>query len=90
MIFTTFTKSIYEIDRDNKRIRRLTGAKPATERQGDGEWRPYQLVSLIEVGSEVFIEWPTPIPLLEGSPSEAVPMTITSSVISIVEETTLS
>lgn len=42
----TQTKSVYEIDADNKRIRRLQGVKDATARQGkDGDWRTYRDIS---------------------------------------------
>lgn len=39
------TYSTYEIDDDGKRIRRMAGVNPATERQGqDGQWRVFYLI----------------------------------------------
>jgi len=50
-LITTDSGSVYELDEDQKRIRRLSGAKPPTPRQGsDGEWRQYE--GLDRVGPE--------------------------------------
>ena len=48
--------SEYEIDTDNKRVRRLAGVNPATNRQGkDGEWKTY--VHLDRMGGGYFFDW---------------------------------
>lgn len=71
------------VDEDKKLICRLTGARAALPRQGvDGEWKPYESVS-IEPGKSAIITWPASVPLLEGSPSGAIPATLTSFVVAI-------
>ncbi len=80
--FETVSGSAYELDEANRRIRRLRGAHAPRARQGaDGEWREYRVVSPVHVGEPVFIFWPKDTtPLLPGSPDEAEPGTITSTV----------
>lgn len=80
--FETVSGSAYEIDADRNRIRRLRGAHAPRARQGaDGEWREYRAVSPVRVGEPVFIYWPKETtPLLPGSPTEAEPATVTSTV----------
>jgi hypothetical protein len=81
MIFTTRSGSVYDVDTDTKQIRRLSGLHAPQARQGkDGEWRPYEAISKIEVGYHVCIAWPEGTPLHEGSPPWATPSTITSVV----------
>lgn len=47
MVVKTLTGSIYEIIENEKRIRRLYGAKDPTSRQGtDGEWKEYYSIML--------------------------------------------
>lgn len=42
LTFSTETGSIYEVDPANRRVRRITGHRPPTERQGsDGEWKTF-------------------------------------------------
>jgi len=94
MIFKTATGSTYEIDETNKRVRRLSGVKAATARQGkDGDWRPYVDITEVKVGSPVMIFWdPASTPKLAetlelekelGHEIPASPSTITSPVASI-------
>lgn len=88
MEFTTKSGSVYEVDYVNKRIRRLSGKKDATGRQGpDGEWRTYKDIhpSQIELGSMVMIQWDNSVPLLNGSPEGCLPGTLTSKVVSVWE-----
>jgi hypothetical protein len=86
--FTTQSGSKYEVDTDNKRIRRLTGKNEPTRRQGvDGNWRNYDTIvpELITIGEQVAIFWTKDTPLLDETPEEdrkiAVPTTITSAVV---------
>lgn len=52
--FTTIN-STYEIDHDNKRVRRLTGVNPPTEAFGqDGVWRDFEMVSDTHWGGRIF------------------------------------
>ena len=94
MIFRTETNSHYEIDETNKRIRRLSGEKPATSRQAkDGDWRTYKHISGIKHGNNVMIVWDdTNTPLLPGTAeiagkikgrTLAVPTTVTSRIVEI-------
>lgn len=54
IIKTTF--SVYEVDRENCRIRRLTSDHEPTPRQGqDGEWRGYEDLRFMNDG--MFIIW---------------------------------
>lgn len=58
--FSTITGSLYEVDPDAKRIRRITGVDAPTARQGpDGEWRDYErlIPDPVEPGREVTIVW---------------------------------
>jgi hypothetical protein len=82
--FTTVSGSLYEVDATNKRIRRLSGNKPPTERQGN-DWKQYDSISAIEVGQPVLIIWNEGTPLLPDSPEGALPTTMTSFVQSIEE-----
>lgn len=83
--FKTETGSMYEVDYENSRIRRLSGVKDPTSRQGkDGEWRTYQDL-ILKKGSNCFIFWdPKTTPLLEGSIG-GEPSTITSPVKEIMD-----
>jgi len=56
MKFKTVTGSIYEVD--GMRVRRLTGAKDPTPRQGeDGEWKDCLEMSNISIGQSVIFGW---------------------------------
>ncbi len=80
--FTTETGSRYEVNTTDKQARRVTGIKPATNRQGDG-WKSYEDISDIVIGKSVAIFWdPKTTPLLEGS-TGGIPATVTSCVVSI-------
>jgi len=59
MKFKTFSGSVYELDLNNKRIRRLNGNKAPTERQGaDGEWKTYaSLLNEPQVDKSLVIVW---------------------------------
>ncbi len=84
MTFTTQSGSTYELDVERKRVRRLSGARAPEPRLGtDGGWRSYKDVSDVRRGACVFITWPEGTPLHAGSPSWAVPSTITSPVVEV-------
>lgn len=58
MRFTTISGSLYEVDLDNKKIRRLNGKADPTPRQGkDGEWQGYLNNLTVVVGEPVIIAW---------------------------------
>ncbi len=85
----TETGSIYEIDTELQRIRRLSGNKSPTARQGqDGEWKTYEHLSAIEVGKGLTIIWnPENTKPLHPVPAGYfnIPMTETSFIVSIEE-----
>lgn len=94
MVFVTSTGSTYEVDLENKRIRRLSGEHDPTPRQGrDGDWRSYLEITPIEVNAPVGIFWdPKTTPKLQetqaleeqlGCDLGAAPATLTSPVRSI-------
>jgi hypothetical protein len=58
MIFTTESGSNYELDLERQRIRRLSGSRPSTNRQGsDGEWKEFFSISVPTIGQELIIVW---------------------------------
>lgn len=84
-IVTTESKSIYEIDNANKKVRRLSGKGNVPLRLGtDGQWNPYDSIQGMIVGSNMIILWGKNVPLLPGNDA-GVAATITSPVISIEE-----
>lgn len=51
--------SIYEIDEQDRQVRRLEGFTVPTARFGaNGAWRPYAHLSPLEVGKRMVITWP--------------------------------
>jgi hypothetical protein len=53
-VITAF--SIYEVDFDNRRVRRVSGVDRPTPRQGaDGEWKSYLSVSMFDEG--LLFQW---------------------------------
>ena len=66
MRFTTISGSVYEVDTETKKIRRLNGKKDPSPRQGkDGEWQEYLNELTVEVGEPVWIQWAAPKQLTE-------------------------
>ena len=56
--FETETGSLYEVDEEANKVRRLIGVKDPTPRQGsDGEWKSYKDRSDIVVGRGVLFLW---------------------------------
>ena len=50
--------SLYEVDLNSNMIRRLTGSKDPTPRQGkDGEWKHFVSISNIEINTCALIVW---------------------------------
>jgi hypothetical protein len=78
MWFETLSGSVYEVNSEEKKIRRLTGRVSATKRQGqDGEWREYQQ-AIVRLNQSVMIVW--------GSANGVLQTTITNIVKKIYEE----
>lgn len=75
---TTSSGSIYLIDEANKKILRM-GLAGKTKRATDA-WKKYESV-VFKQGSCMIITWGKDVPLLEGSPKDAKPLTITSEVV---------
>lgn len=58
MKITTLTGSIYEIDLDNKKVRRIFGNHPPSMRQAkDGMWQTYHGISTPTIGLSLLILW---------------------------------
>lgn len=69
--------SLYEVDRENKRVRRLTSNHDPTPRQGpDGEWTSFEEVVGLQPGVSMVIIW---------SQEDAVPKTTRTSTIQSVQ-----
>lgn len=85
--FVTASGSVYEVDQEKKQVRRLNGVNDPTPRQGqDGEWRTYKSMTPILVDRVVIIVWDrATTPLMEGSPEDAIPTTMTSPIKEIIE-----
>lgn len=81
MKFVTAAGSVYEVDLDRLRIRRLAGVHPMTERQAaDDEWKNYYSLMGVAVGEPVIIAW-----RIDMSCSQAViRATMTSTVMCIL------
>jgi hypothetical protein len=85
--FKTVSGSLYEINTDSKKIRRVSGTTETV--RATNNWKEYD--SLIPdtpiVGKQLYIWWNTKnTPLLAGSKEGSVPVTITSIVSEIVKE----
>jgi hypothetical protein len=85
VILRTVSGSVYELDEAAKRLRRLSGVRAATARQGaDGAWRQYDQLGpdTPVVGLPLFVKWadesvgPAAVP-------GAYPGTMTSIVIEV-------
>ena len=72
LIWTTF--SAYEVDGVERRVRRVLGDKPPTERTGTG-WRSYREIQ-VEVGKPALILW-------EITADGVLQTTVTSNVIAV-------
>lgn len=72
--FRTSSGSEYELDEEAKQIRRLSGVKQPTERQGpDNVWRDYEAIHGPELEFPVLIRW------------EGIKCTLTSDVVKFYE-----
>ena len=57
MIYKTETGSLYQVDEENKRVRRIEGVKAPTPRQGkDGEWKEYKVFQRLSDGC-LWFDW---------------------------------
>lgn len=90
MKFVTVTESVYEVDQEAKRIRRLSSSHDPTLRQGaDGDWKPYKNLSGLEINQSVTILWgytDQPTELTASVPESCLlaKQTITSAVKEII------
>lgn len=92
MRFITQSGSVYEVDADNKKLRRLTGRTDPTPRLGkDGEWRQYSEIvpDPIEKGKQVLIVWGEDVVLLPDTVVEEgeqpLKITMTSPVVEVFD-----
>ena len=93
MRFITASGSVYEVNTDSKKIRRLNGQEDPTPRTGkDGQWRGYKEIipDPIKIGSGVAILWDADTALLAESQEYlkekggfALPTTVTSAVVEV-------
>lgn len=78
MIIKTFSNSLYELDTQNKRARRLHGKKDPTKLTGkDGEWKAYTFISEVIIGESLIIAW------AEDVDGYTQPATQTSAIVEI-------
>jgi hypothetical protein len=78
----TESGSIYEIDEENKQVRRLTGTANPTLRQGaDGEWRKYANL-IYNLDNSMLIVWKYDI----VDEKTIARSTITSPIVATIEE----
>lgn len=86
MVFYTKT-SAYEVDLQDKRVRRLRGTESPTLRIGfDGVWKNYANISAIMEGLPVLIIWISEHPLHDSSDPKIIPTTLTSAVENVVRD----
>lgn len=57
MKFITASNSIYEIDEENKRIRKLNSHEPSASKRIGGDWKFFARISPVVVGKSVLIFW---------------------------------
>lgn len=86
MKFITASNSIYEIDKENKKIRRF--GDPTSTRRVSNDWKSYAKISPVLVGKAVIIFWSDELPTdatKEAMPDggKYIPFTTTNVVVSI-------
>jgi hypothetical protein len=81
-MFKTESGAKYNVDEENKMIRRIGEAYERGKQRADGRWRPYTSL-FVEVGKLAWIFWPDGTPLLDGSCEGATPATKTSPVVEV-------
>lgn len=86
MKFFTETGSIYQIDTANKKIRRLSGTRPATSRIGENEWKKYLSIADLSLDRSAIIVWGDDVTPLDPDSILALKTTITSKIVSIEED----
>lgn len=84
MQFKTKSGSLYEVIKEEKKIRRIYGELEPTQRQGDNEFKNYEEITPIEIGKRVLILWNNTI--VPAAVSGAVPTTLTSTVVEIISK----
>lgn len=89
LTFKTETGSLYEVDHEAKRVRRLIGLTEPTKRTGaDGAWKNIVAITDIVVGANVLIVWPETEEAVQMPCSQ--PGTITSRVAEVFETEALN
>lgn len=91
--FETETGSIYEVDRDNKLIRRVVGISSGSKRIGnDGSWKKYIDISELIVGHNAVIQWGSDVELMSYYDDNTIvfPLTTTSNIVSIYDNDQLN
>ncbi len=91
MKFITESNSIYEIDKENSRIRKLNSQEPSASKRIGGDWKSFARISPVVVGKSVLIFWndaPALPETIEAFPEGGsyAPFTHTNLVSSVVEE----
>lgn len=82
MQFKTESNSIYQVDLESKRIRRLSGTSAPTIRQGiDGNWKTYKEFFYPIVGKPAVIVWDI-VPIHDDE-NHILKSTVTSPVVEI-------
>ena len=84
MIVRTETGSVYEINHEEKLIRRQSGEGPPTDRM-EGGWRPFEDIFAGQLGMPLVIVWGDDVAALDpDAPPPIAKTTITSRVVEIV------
>lgn len=84
MTFYTASGSIYELNTTTKQARCVSRLNQRASVRLTPDWRTYEDV-MVELGKPAVISWTSETPVLEGSPEDALPTTMTSVVIKIEE-----
>lgn len=85
MQFKTISGSLYEINTDSKQIRRVVGTTNTV--RATNEWKKYDEIipNPPTEGEQLHIFWDAKdTPLLEGSDTGSIPITITSIIVEIL------
>jgi hypothetical protein len=78
----TESGSIYELDTQNKRIRRVHGRSPAPSRLPAADWRTYKAIGPVQEGLSLFVAWPDESVGVRARPG-AIPGMVTSRVVRV-------
>lgn len=79
----TKTGSIYQVDKDKKRIRKLSQPIPFESKRITSEWKSFDAISNILIGRAMVIFWPHDDPPVDGMDAA---FTTTNIVISVTDD----